>query len=211
MAFVVWPRGGAPPGAGVLLADVGARVVVPRRERGLERRHRGALAEPRLPARVDAPRNRAAALEAEPADGHAVVGSEEGVARAHGLEVRRRLAQYVTARGVLARGALLDPAGEALEVAQRVALGRAAAGELHGVRFGEVAQGHALAGDDAAVERAEHQVEDAVGAVVGGAHEEQRALVLRELGRAEDLEAQAGRGVETARPAPDADAARHVG
>ncbi len=97
-------------------------------------------------------------------------------------------------------GPVGDPVGEAVEVAQLAGLARARLGVVEDVDFGEVAIGHGVAVDARLAEGAEHQVEDAVGAVGVATEEEQGALTLDEGRRPPDLELHAVGGA----PAGDA-------
>ena len=96
-----------------------------------------------------------------------------------------------------------EPVGEAIEVADHVAL----VGDL--MRLRQVAQRHRLAVDRPPVKGAEHQVEDVVGAVLGGRQEEEGVLAGRELGSAPDLEAEP-LGIDATRHPHHQGAARDV-
>lgn len=142
-------------------------------------------------------------VEAEPADRGAVgegqrvlLGERREEVLGDAAHVRRRRGRRP---GI--RGAVGDPAGEPVEVADGVPpLGRRARGaDL--VRLREVAQGEGDAVDRPLVKGAEHQVQDAVGAVRSGEQEEDRLLAGGELRRAPDLEPQPGRRIDPARHA----------
>ncbi len=193
--------GGEAAGAVVDVADVGARVRVPRLHRHLELV--GAeIGEPGLAGLVHRPVDGRAAVELEPALLHP---AEVVELLLHLAEVGGRQLELVVRRPLLTAGAVGQPLGEPRVVAHLHGAGGEAAAGVHRLHLRQVAHRHRLAfgaGRGDLVEHADRQVERPEGPVRVRDEEEQDGLAGAQLGRSPDLERQPVRPGTAEHPQP---------